>query len=159
VAQNLFDLIFLRILRHILRRVVVPRVCVLLKGFEVCDVVDVVWYLYSSGGDPNFVTSADFLFLGSRAIIGVGVGLCRWTRRTRNNCGSKLMSRCSCEDTVAGSTFGFGWLFPLLRGSLLGAIFLVGVRGIAIVVIFLLGLVKIILVSLMNMSMFLRRKA
>ena len=156
----MFDLIFLRILRHSLRRVVVPRVCVLLKGFEVCNIVDVVGYLYSSGGDPNFVASVNFLFLlGSRAIIGVGVGLRRWTRRTRNNWGPKLMSCGSCEDTVADSTFGFGRLFPLLGGFLLGAIFLVGVRGVAIVVILLLGLVRIILVSLVNVSVFLRRKA
>ena len=60
---------------------------------------------------------------------------------------------------MADSTFGFGRLFPLLGGFLLGAIFLVGVRGVAIVVILLLGLVRIILVSLVNVSVFLRRKA
>ena len=58
---------------------------------------------------------------------------------------------------MAGSTFGFGGLFPLLRGFLLGAIFLVGVGGVLLVVILLFGLVRVILVSLVNMSVCWRR--
>lgn len=71
--------------------------------------------------------------------------------------GLGLMSRVWYKETVAGSTFRLGWLFLFLRGFLLGAIFLVGVGGVAVVVVFLLlGLVEVIFVSLVNMSTFLR---
>lgn len=53
---------------------------------------------------------------------------------------------------VAGSTFGFGGLFPLLCHFLLGAIFLVSVGGVVLVVVVLLGLVRVIFVSLVNVS-------
>ena len=56
---------------------------------------------------------------------------------------------------VACSTFGFGGLFSLLRGFLLGAIFLVSVGGIVFVVFLLLAFVKIVLISLVNVSIFL----
>jgi hypothetical protein len=59
---------------------------------------------------------------------------------------------------VAGSTFGFGRLFPLLSRLFLGAIFLVGV-GAVVVILLLLGLVEVILVSLVNMSVWLWRNA
>lgn len=69
------------------------------------------------------------------------------------------MSPVESEDTVAGGTFGFGGLFPLLCGLLLRAIFLVGVGGIAFVVLLFLGLVEVVLVSLVNMSVYLRQNA
>jgi len=53
---------------------------------------------------------------------------------------------------VADSTFGLGGLFPLLGWFLFGAIFLVGVGGVVVIVL-LLGLVRVIFVSLVNISM------
>lgn len=71
-----------------------------------------------------------------------------------------FLSHVHSEDTVAGSTFGFGGLFPLLGGFLLGTIFLVGVGGVVFVVLLLLfSLVEIVLVSLVKMSVCLRPNA
>lgn len=52
---------------------------------------------------------------------------------------------------MVDSTFGFGGLFPLLRGFLLRAVFLVCVGGVVLVVV-ILGLVRVVLVSLVKMS-------
>jgi len=69
------------------------------------------------------------------------------------------VSRVHAENTVANSTFGFGGLFLLLGGFLFGAIFLVGVGGVAFVVVLFFSLVRIILVSLVNISEYLRPNA
>lgn len=60
---------------------------------------------------------------------------------------------------MAGNTLGFGGLFPLLGLFLLGAIFLVAVGGVVVVILLLLGLVRVVLVSLMNVSVCLRQNA
>lgn len=57
---------------------------------------------------------------------------------------------------MADGTFGLGGLFPLLGWFLFGAIFLVGVGGVVIIVL-LLGLVRVVFVSLVNMSVYLWR--
>jgi hypothetical protein len=88
VAQNLLDFILLRILRHGIS-VVVPGMSVSLEGFEVFNVVDIIRDLYAPGGHPNFITRTNsLLLLGSRAIIRVRVGFCRWARWTYDNWGS-----------------------------------------------------------------------
>lgn len=150
----MFDFVFLWVLSRGLG-IIIPRMGIRLKSFEAFNIVNVIGDLYTSGGHPNFITCTNsLLLLGSRAIIGVGVGLCGWTRWTCNDWGLERMSCNWYERTVAGRTFGFGGLFSLLRGFLLGAILFVGIGGVAVVVIFFFCVMKIILVSLVNMSMF-----
>ena len=66
------------------------------------------------------------------------------------------MSRVHYERVVADGTFGLGGLFPLLGRFLFGAIFLVGVGGVVVIVL-LLGLLRVIFVSLVNISVYLGR--
>ena len=55
---------------------------------------------------------------------------------------------------MADGTFGLGGLFPLLGRFLFGAIFLVGIGGVVVIVL-LLALVRVVFVSLMNISVYL----
>ena len=67
----------------------------------------------------------------------------------------RLVSRVHQGDVVADSTFRFWRLFPLPSRFLLGAVFFVGVGAVVVILLLLLGLVRVILVSLVNMSVLL----